>query len=148
MASTQYALRVAPYLGYRDSGYMAPAGLHDLGIRVNEYVDDGQPTVSRAARIVAVSLRSPDAGRTAAVEADLVRRLGAPDVRCYVTNRSARWRSAFWPGWVGRGVEVLVSRGPSAGTRAVPTDLAAGAAVVTFGRERPTLASVEPEPCA
>lgn len=146
VGSPPYTLRIAPYLGYRDSTYQARGGLHDVGVEVNEHVDDGRPQVSRFARIAAVELRSPDARSTAVLEADLTRRLGHAELRCYVGGRT-RWRSAFWSGWNGRGVQLQVARGPALELLPQPFDPVTGGALVRFGAERPTLANVQPEPC-
>ncbi len=147
-ANAPYDLRIAPYLGYRDSVFVSPSGLQDLSIRVNQYVDDGDPTISPNARIVEVSLRSPDAARTAAVEADFVRRLGAPEVRCYAGFQGKRMRSVYWSGWFGRGVQVLVTRGFTEDGSGDSADMVVGSATVTFGRERPRLESGSLEPCS
>lgn len=143
-SSTHYDLRIAPYLGYRDSAFVAPSGLQDLWIRVNRYVDEGDQTISPNARIVEVSLRSPDAAVTTAVEADLVRRFGEPERLCYVTFEGQRMRTAYWSGWFGRGVQLFVPRGSTGKGLGDRADTVAGTATVTFGGKRLTPDQLEP----
>ena len=76
-------MRVAPYLGYRDSGYAGPDGVRDLSIGVDEYIDDGDPKVSRGARVTEVILVLPTAATIAAVTARVRSALGAPDEACH-----------------------------------------------------------------
>jgi hypothetical protein len=158
-ARARYALRVAPYLGYRTTTYVGPGGLRGLGVEVDAYVDDGDPHVSRWARVVAVHLTSPDSARTARLEAMLRARLGAPTERCVASPYLPRRRVLRWSGWNGRGVELRITREPSApmsaaarrrlaarGTPATPPT-PAGVGIVVFGALPPSFDHDTLEPC-
>lgn len=113
-ARERYRLSVAPYMGYSDSTYVAPDGLRGLGIKVNEYVDDGNPRVSRRARIASVHLGVWD---TASFQRALTRlraRLGEPERLCR-RSPDVSLTSYFWSGEAGLGVLAgLRTRGDSA----------------------------------
>lgn len=145
-AHARYRLTVAPYLGYRDSVYVAPDGLRDLGLRVDESVDDGAPRVSRWARVESVQLLAPDSAALAATEARLRTALGRPEVTC--RRGAGRWRELLWRGEHGRGVRLLAFRAPVAATAGVTgsgTDAAAG--FVEFGAENDPEFTPLAEPC-
>lgn len=107
-ARRRYALRVAPYLGYRDRTYLGPDALRDLAIRVDDYVDDGDPEVSRWARIEEVILVVPDSASARRVDARVRQVLGEPATVCYlVPIGGAVMRRDDWRAEHGRGVRLM-----------------------------------------
>jgi hypothetical protein len=154
-ARRRYRLRVAPYMGYRDSAYAAPGGLRDLGVEVDAYVDDANPSVPAGARVASVRLRTDAPATTAQLEAQLRAALGTPRVDCYTTGLPGRWRRTYWPGRWGRGVQLLTAVAPpaagpgavSAGTPAHVRPPPSGTGVVTFGAEAPGDRFLSPAPC-
>lgn len=106
-----YAFRPAPYVGLADTAYRGPNGTEAIYLRLDDYVDDGNPRVNPRAPVLEVQLqlRTPEA--VAQVEAELTGRLGRPDVRCGhddVANR--QWRSVYWAGRTAS-VQLLAPRG-------------------------------------
>lgn len=51
-ARQRYPLKVAPYLGYRDSADVTADGLKELSVKMNEYIDEADPRVSPEAPVV------------------------------------------------------------------------------------------------
>ena len=88
-ARAKYSLHPAPYLGYRDSVYVAPDGARNLGLRVTEYIDDANPTVSRRARVTDVILEIPDTSSLHAVRRRLTASLGEPVEQCHLSQSGA-----------------------------------------------------------
>jgi hypothetical protein len=81
-ARQRYQLRVAPYVGYRDSTYASLDGVRHLNVQVDEYVDDGRPRVSDRARIRSVFFVVWDSASAARSLHRLTARLGAPSIHC------------------------------------------------------------------
>lgn len=125
-ARRRYRLRVAPYLGYRDTAYIAPGGLRNVAVEVDADVDDVRPVVPPRARVASVALESPDAQTTAGLEARLTVTLGPPHVVCYAVGTAEHRREAYWAGVGGRGVLLRTTVAPPAGH-----------GVVTFGAAAP-----------
>jgi len=122
-------------------------------VKVDEYVDDGNPKVSPRARIEAVGLRSPDSAATALIESKLRAALGPPIERC-VLGTSNRWRRLYWAGDRGRGVQLLVAlplqlREHDKSTDSIVAMLGAptGVSSVVFGAETPRDKDLPPTPC-
>ena len=109
-ARARYALRVNPYYGYRDTTYVGPDGVRDIGLRVNEYIDDGDPRVSRGARVIEVSFQLRDTQTVAAVRRRLVAALGAPREECRLVRAEGREPAARLHRlqWAGRGQGVVM----------------------------------------
>ena len=144
-ARARYRLAVAPYLGYRDSSYVARDGLRDLGLRVDEYVDDGYSQVSRWARVESVQLWAPDAAAHAASEARLRAALGPPEVTC--RRGTPRWRELRWQGSRGRGVRLVAFREPVPAPPGATWSGAGTAGLVEFGVEDDPEFAPPAEPC-
>lgn len=144
-ARERYQLTVAPYMGYRDSAYVAPDGLHDLGLRVDEYVDDARPRVSRWARVESVLLAAPDSAALAAAESRLRGALGAPEVSC--RQGAQRWRELRWRGSGGRGVRLISFVAPGTDLAAETGSAADVAGLVEFGAEDDPQFAPPAEPC-
>lgn len=105
-------LAPSPYLGLRDSSFRGTDGVRDLGVRVDEYVDDGAPRVSWRARVAAVYLQVPDARTAARIEARARRALGAPAEICYaMVLDGVVVRRLWWVGANGRGVVLTTTVG-------------------------------------
>ncbi len=109
-ARARYALRIAPYYGYRDTTYVGPDGVRALGLELNEYIDDGDPKVSRWARVITVSLELRDMQSVAAVRQRLVAALGTPTEQCHLLRAeggepAARLHRLQWGGR-GHGVDM------------------------------------------
>lgn len=140
-AHRRYDLQVLPYTGYRDSGFTNANGLSDLVIRVDEYIDDGNPKVSPRARIEDVRFRVLDSRKIADLVARADAALGAPEVLCFRSRDTGRLMSRYWPGSSTRGLGLLVRFGPAIGADTIPgmSTLPVGTAVVRFGAERPVL---------
>ena len=144
-ARRRYHLKVEPYLGYRDSAFRTIDGLQDLGIKVDEYVDDGDRHVSSSARVEHVMLGSPDSLSSRRAESRLRSTLGMPRETCYSAWRAGPWRRLYWPGRHGRGVELLVVlpryfNPPAARTSALPAwaeDGPPGSGIILFGVREP-----------
>ena len=140
-ARRRYQLRVLPYTGYRDATFTTPDGLSGLMIKVDEYIDDGDPKVSPLARIENVSLRVRDSSSSAALIARADAALGTPEVSCYRSSIAGRMISRYWAGTSRRGLRLVMRLGPImpgdtiAGAEAYPD----GSGGVAFGAERPSL---------
>ena len=144
-ARQHYRLTLAPYLGYRDSTYRTIDGLRDLGVKVDEYVDDAARSISADARIEAVYLVSPDSLTSARVESRLRGALGEPVEVCYAFASSGPMRRLYWPGNRGRGVLLLmVLRGA---TSTVNGSTAPGSGGVMFGASAPNETDIRRRPC-
>lgn len=116
-AHARFALRPAPYFGYRDSTYIGPDGVRDLALRMNVYVDDAAPTVSRWARVTDVILQLPDTQSLIAVRRRLTATLGEPLQACQLTPSGADGarmvvHSLRWEGR-GRGAVVTYTYSPT-----------------------------------
>jgi hypothetical protein len=150
-ARRRYHLMVAPYLGYRDSTFRTTDGLKDLGIKVDEYVDDGDRHVSPSARIEQVILGSPDSASSRRAESRLRAMLGTPREVCYSAWRAGPWRRLSWPGQQGRGVQLRVVlpryfNPPAARTSALPAWAEGGppgSGIILFGVREPDDKSVQ-----
>ena len=137
-AHRRYQLRVLPYTGYRDATFTTPGGLSGLMIKVDEYIDDGDPKVSPHARIENVSLRVRDSSSSAALIERANAALGVPEVSCYLSSVAGRMISRYWTGTSKRGLLLVMRLGPImpgdtiAGAEAFPD----GSGAVVFGAER------------
>ena len=140
-ARRRYHLKLEPYLGYRDSSFRTVDGLRDLGIKVDDYVDDAAPRVSPRARIMYVLIGSPDSIASRRVEARLRAILGEPREVCFAPPHAVPRRRLYWPGRHGRGVQLVVllpryDSPPASGTSAMPAWANAGppgAGTISFG---------------
>lgn len=144
-ARARYRLAVAPYLGYRDSTYVARDGLRDLGLRVDQYVDDGFSQVSRWARVESVQLWAPDGAALVASEARLRAALGPPEVTC--RRGTPRWRELRWKGARGRGVRLVAFRETVPAPPGAAWSGAGTAGLVEFGVEDDPEFAPAAEPC-
>lgn len=150
-ARRRYQLSVAPYMGYRDSSFTNAAGFADLGILIDEYVDDGDPRVSRHARIEQVWFRVRDSTSIAALIARADSLLGIPETLCSSSSSTGRLVSRYWPGSRRRGLRLVVRLNPGIPADTVPgmATIPVGTGAVQFGAERPTLGEgMIPASCA
>jgi hypothetical protein len=137
-ARRRYALRVAPYAGYRDASFTAGGGLSNLTIWVDEYVDDGDPHVSPQARIKRVSLSVAGSVSVSRLIMRIDSALGTPATGCYRSVTAGRFISRYWSGKARVGVRLVVRLPDSRGQQPRDsTGLAVGSGAVMFGAEQP-----------
>ena len=150
-ARRNYHLKPEPYLGYRDSSFRTRDGLGDLGIKVDDYVDDADPRVSPSARIMYVLVGSPDSLSSRRAEARLRAMLGEPREVCSAPPGAVPRRRLYWPGRHGRRVQLVVllpryDNPPALRASTMPAWADAGppgAGTIIFGVDEPDLKGYE-----
>jgi hypothetical protein len=140
-AHRRYQLRVLPYTGYQDSLFTDASGLSNMMIRVDEHVDDGDPTVSPGARIEAVIFRVRDLPSIAALTARADAALGMPELFCAASRTTGRVVIRYWPGARERGLRLDVRLPPIVPEDTIPgmANIPVGSGAVVFGAVPPTL---------
>ena len=144
-ARAKYGLRVAPYLGYRDSTYVGPELVQNLGVGVNEYVDDGNPTVSRWARVTEVTFQVRDTQTLGSVRRRLIATLGDPVEVCHLSPNgrdrpASRLHRLRWEGR-GHGAVMAYAYSLNDAPRSAGTSLRFQFGWISFGAEPSTRGS-------